>query len=135
MVDWWYFTLAGQTRGPATAVEITNLASAGILGPDEYVWPEGCGVQITVQTFIGLNQAGNLPDWLADVIEAESLRAKTVASAPKESTTTLAPTPKTPDWLDDVRQAEGVAQTLGTATKPELLLDPSKVKKVEKMQS
>ena len=74
MVDRWYFIRAGVTFGPVAGSDILALANAGNLQPEDYVWPDGCEVQITVQTFIGMSQTGNLPDWLADVQEAERLR-------------------------------------------------------------
>jgi hypothetical protein len=103
MVDRWYFIRAGVTFGPVAGSDILALAGAGNLKSDDYVWPEGCGAQITVQTFSEMSQAGNLPDWLADVQEAERLRL-TAAQPP---ITARAPAP---DWLDDVRQIEGRAK-------------------------
>jgi hypothetical protein len=95
-----------------SVAQLLELAAAGALAPTDLVSMEGADVEITVERFVALARGesvpvgkglgsptqarvGELPSWLADVIQAE-------AKAP----------PKTPpvalDWLADVAQIESV---------------------------
>lgn len=125
MSDRWYYTHAGQARGPVTAAQLRQLAGTGQLSPNDLIWPEG-GQQsggVPAQAAIDFTApvssassvpsappappvpptppAANKPEWLEDVHSPAKTENKPAA-------------PAQPDWLDDVRAAEEENQELLT---------------------
>src|SRR5205085_4633771 len=103
MADRWFYTQGGQVCGPVPAAELTQLASAGTLAPQDLVWPEGADRAQAVPVEAALRSpsaaAPGGPEWLGDVKAAEQAAPP---SAPAQR-------PAVPDWLEDVRRAEQAA--------------------------
>ncbi len=101
MADRWFYERGGQVCGPVAAAELTQLAAAGALAPQDLVWPEGADRAAAVPVEAALRSAEapaapRGPDWLGDV--------KAVEQAPPSPA--AGPRAAVPDWLDDVRRAE-----------------------------
>lgn len=110
MTDRWYYTHAGQTLGPVTAVQLRQLAASGLLSPNDLIWPEGGqqGGGVPAQAAIDFATRSppapppqNQPVWLDDIRNAVKTEEKTAS-------------PGKPDWLDDVRAAEEAEQQMLT---------------------
>lgn len=97
MIDRWYYTHGGHTRGPVTAAQLRQLAVAGQLGPNDLIWPEGrqqseaVPAQAAVDFKTPAAPISNKPDWLDDIRAAESEKKPAA--------------PAQPDWLNDIRAA------------------------------
>jgi len=100
MADRWFYTQGEQVRGPVPAAELSQLAAAGALAPQDLVWPEDADRAQAVSVEAALRPpsaaAPKGPDWLGDVKAVEQ------ATPPPPP----APRAAMPDWLDDVRRAE-----------------------------
>ncbi|HTU90479.1 MAG TPA: GYF domain-containing protein [Gemmataceae bacterium] len=116
MIDRWYYTHAGQTLGPVTAAQLRQLATSGLLAPNDLIWPEGGQQSGGVPAQAAIDFAAparpapsappaplppTKPDWIDDI--------RTAIKTEKE------PAPSgQPDWLDDVRAAEAAEQEMLT---------------------
>jgi hypothetical protein len=95
----WYYAHGARTEGPFSTAELRERAEAGLLHPDDPLWPVPPPPP---------PPAPALPDWLDDVRAADQ---PVYPPAPPVS----APLP---DWLADVRQAEGEGSHPATAPPP-----------------
>jgi hypothetical protein len=102
----WFYAHAGRTEGPFSTAELQERAQAGLLHPDDPLWPEGADPQGAIEAYTIVDcpvppppppAPPALPDWLDDVRAADQ---PVYPPAPPVD----APLP---DWLADVRQAEG----------------------------
>jgi hypothetical protein len=101
MLEHWYYTHGGQTHGPIPTEEIKRLAVAGLLLPEDLLWPATGDRRSAVPAGAALDFSalapppGAVPDWLSDVQQAEQAAAETpgAMSAPL-------------DWLEDIREIE-----------------------------
>jgi protein phosphatase len=85
MADQWYYSQAGQVRGPVSTDRVQQLLASGEIKPEEEVW------------------AGN-----SDRKQASEVRkASTLRPAPAA--------PVVPDWLEDVAKVEQAAQAEGSS--------------------
>ena len=115
MVMKWYYARAGRTEGPFSTSELRERAEAGLLHPDDPLWPEGADPQGAVAAYTVVDcpapaspppAAPALPDWLDDVRAADQ---RGYPPGPPAGAAL-------PDWLADVRQAEG--EGAGPAASP-----------------
>ena len=121
----WFFIHDGKAYGPVTNDQLRQVALAGILGPNDLLWPEGgdpqqAGPAHTMIDIVALcnpslggavlepppaspprSSSDALPDWLNDVRQAEAAPAEP-KPPPKKA---AGPVPK---WLDDIRRLEGM---------------------------
>jgi hypothetical protein len=101
MLEHWYYTHGGQTHGPILTEEIKRLAVAGLLQPDDLLWPASGDRRSAVPACAAIDfstlapMPGAVPDWLSDVQKAE----EAAALPPGETATPL-------DWLEDIREIE-----------------------------
>jgi serine/threonine protein kinase len=124
----WFFVHDGKAYGPVTNDQLRQVAFAGILGPNDLIWPEGvepqhaapahamidivelCNPTVTpratpkprAEPLVSVPASSSsvaLPDWLNDVQQLESPAVR--HHIPQKRTT--GPLPK---WLDDIRRLE-----------------------------
>lgn len=119
----WFFIHDGKAYGPVTNDQLRQVAFAGILGPNDLIWPEGVDPQHAAPAHATIDivdicnptvgkpaekpafaaparsSPGALPDWLSDVRKLEEPAAK--PRPPSKGTS--GPLPK---WLDDIRRIE-----------------------------
>jgi hypothetical protein len=84
MPDHWYLTREGETLGPLSPVQLSELLSTGRLAPGELLWLEGMDVQISVQRYQEMLRTGPVPDWLEGLRQAASPMARARPPAPEE---------------------------------------------------
>ncbi len=112
MSDQWFFQNRGQALGPFSTPEMKNLAAAGLLLPDDRIWPAHGNAGQAVQAcaaldFTTLHQvAVPAPDWLDDVEVETGPRAVDWGK------------PALPDWLSDIAQSEGLQPPPALSTAP-----------------
>jgi hypothetical protein len=82
--DLWYLTREGETLGPLSAVQLSELLSTGRLAPGELLWLEGMDVQISVQRYQEMLRSGPVPDWLEGLRQAAPSAAPVRPTAPEE---------------------------------------------------
>lgn len=62
--DRWYLTHRGSNLGPLSTTQLLDLLATNQVAPEEFVWPEGVDVGITVQRFLERVHAETLPGWM-----------------------------------------------------------------------
>lgn len=118
MSDLWFYTHAGATHGPVSAVRLRGLIETDGLAPDDLIWPTGVAPMqavradaalafprtpaVTPDAFVPAPQP--VPDWLPELAEA--------LAAVKDLTALPPPSPDA--WLPDVRRAENASRSTGT---------------------
>jgi hypothetical protein len=101
MLEYWYYTHGGQTHGPIPTEDIKRLAVAGLLQPDDLLWPATGDRRSAVPACAALDFSTlvpapvAVPNRLQDVEKAEQS-----AGHPPEVAA------GTPDWLADVARSE-----------------------------
>jgi hypothetical protein len=94
----WFYQHKGQTHGPVSSAEIKELASKGLLDPDDSIWGEGTDQTQAIPASAAVDfsksaQPSSVPDWLGDIASQES----------KGPAVELAASAEAPEWLDDMR--------------------------------
>lgn len=91
----WCYSNGQLAEGPVTTEEVRELIASGKLQPSDQIWPKGFARQMAVDVrsvmrgWLRKRTGINLPEWLADVAEAEA--------SPM------------PDWVRDLRLWEELA--------------------------
>jgi hypothetical protein len=97
MTGQWYYSHDGITHGPFSEDELQDRVERGMLIQSDRLWPVGREPRHAAPAPVVLDfskaPASALPDWLADVVAAQT---KGPIPGPE-------PTDEIPEWLDDLR--------------------------------
>jgi hypothetical protein len=130
MSETWFYSHEGRDHGPISTDELKRLAAAGVLDPDDMIWPAQVPHHQAVAAGAALDFAAlrrsipALPDWLADVDDTDLLPAppapgrKRLSDAPAwlaELEQLLSAPPSKPlplpSWMLDFEPVEQAART------------------------
>jgi hypothetical protein len=94
----WFYQHNGKTHGPVSSGEIRELASKGLLEPDDPIWEEGTDQTQAIPAsgavdFSSLPQVASVPDWLTDIASQEAQGPAVEPNSAGDS----------PEWLEDMR--------------------------------